>query len=91
MFSYDLANGDSVGAFFRHGMVSGLWGDSVLFQGMDMEFEDKIVLEGHRKECCEYGPATGILCWVYDVLGDFYLTRLSSLIGSNADFRTGDP
>ena len=62
MVSYDWANGGSVGAFFRHGMVSGLWGESVLFQGMGMEFEDKIVLEGCRKGYCEYGPGTGILC-----------------------------
>ena len=51
----------------------------------------KFLLESCRKGCCEYGLATGILCWVYDVLGVFYLTRLSSLIGSKADTRTGDP
>ena len=26
MVSYDWANGGSVGVFFRHGVVSGLWG-----------------------------------------------------------------
>ena len=31
MFSYDWANGGSVDIFFRHGMVSGLWGKLVLF------------------------------------------------------------
>ena len=56
-----------------------------------MEFEDKIVLEGCRKGCCEFGPTIGILCWVYDVLGDMYLTCLSSLIGSKVDSITGDP
>ena len=47
---------------------------------MGTEFEDKIVLEGCRKGYCEYGPAAGILCQVHDVLGNLYLTRLSSLI-----------
>ena len=56
-----------------------------------MEFKDKIVLESCRKGYCEYGPATGILCWVYDVLGELYLTGLSGLTGSKADPRTGNP
>ena len=56
-----------------------------------MEFEDKIVLEGCRKGYCEYDPATGILCWVYNVLGESYLTRLSGLMGSKAGSRSGDP
>ena len=43
MVSYDWANGGSTGIFFRHGMVSGLSGKSVLFQGMGMKFKDKIV------------------------------------------------
>ena len=55
-----------------------------------MEFNENIVLEGSGKEYCEYGPATGILCWVYAVLGELYLTRLSGLMGSEADSRTGD-
>ena len=54
---------------------------------MGMEFKDKIVLECCRKGHCEYSPATGILCWVYDVLGELYLTRLSDLMGSKADSR----
>ena len=54
-----------------------------------MEFEDKTVLEGCRKGCCEYGPATGILCWVNDVLGELCLKRLSNLIGGKAESRTG--
>ena len=91
MVSYDSANGNSAGAFFRYGIVSGLWVESVLFYRMGMEFEDKIVLEGCRKGCCEYGPATGILCWVYDILGEIYLIRLCSLIGSKADTRTFKP
>ena len=40
MVSYDWANGGLVGAFLRHGMVSGLRGESVLFLGMGMEFEE---------------------------------------------------
>ena len=68
----DWADGGLVGTFFRHGMVSGLRGESVLFQGMGMEFEDKIVLEGCRKVHCEYGPAAGVLCWVYDVSGEMF-------------------
>ena len=31
MVSHDWASGGSVGVFFRHGMVSGLWGGLVLF------------------------------------------------------------
>ena len=58
---------------------------------MGIEFENKIVLEGCRKQYREYGPATGILCWVYDVLGELYLIRLSGLMGSKADSRTDDP
>ena len=56
-----------------------------------MKFKDKIVLQGCREGYCEYGPATGILCWVYDVLGESYLTLLSGLTGSRADSRFGDP
>ena len=55
-----------------------------------MEFEDKIVLEGCRKGCCEYGPATGILCGICGVLGELYMTPLSSLIDSKADSHTGN-
>ena len=55
-----------------------------------MKFKDKIVVQGCRKEYCEDGPATGILCWVYDVLGESYLTRLSCLTNSEADYRSGD-
>ena len=91
MVSYDWANGGSVGIFFRHGMVSGLRGELVLFQGMGMKFKDKIVLQGCREGYCEYGPATGILCWVYDVLGELYLIHLSGLMGSKADSCTDDP
>ena len=46
MVSYDWANGGSVDVVFRHGMVSGLWGELVLFQGMGMKFKDKIVSQG---------------------------------------------
>ena len=56
-----------------------------------MEFSENIVLGGSKKEYCEYGPATGILCWVYDVLGDLYLILLSGLMGSEVDSRAGDP
>ena len=91
MVSYDWANDGSVGVFFRHGMVSGLWGELVLLQGMGMKFKDKIMLQGCREGYYEYGHATGILCWVYDVLGKCYLTCLSGLMGSKADSRFSDP
>ena len=39
-----------------------------------MKFKDKIVLQDCREGYCEYDPATGILCWIYDVLGESYLT-----------------
>ena len=55
-----------------------------------MKFKDQNVLQGWREGYCEYGPATGILCWVYDVLGKLYLTRLSSLVGSKADSHFGN-
>ena len=54
-----------------------------------MEFTENIVVGGSRKEYCEYGPATRILCWVYDVLGDLYLSRLSGLMVSVEDSRAG--
>ena len=58
---------------------------------MGIQFKDKIMLQGSREGYCECGPATGILCWVYDVLGESYLTSISGLIGSKADSRFGDP
>ena len=90
LLSYDWPNGGSVGAFFRYRMVSGLMGESVLFQGMGTEFENKIVLEGFRKKYCEYSPATGFFCWLY-VLGELQVTQLSGLTGSKAGSRTGNP
>ena len=48
-----------------------------------------VLLQGCREGCCEYGPATGISCWV-DVLGETYLTRLSGLMDSRADSRSSD-
>ena len=59
MVSYDWANGGSVGVFFTLGMVSGLWSEVVLFQGMGMKLKDKILLQGCREGCCKYGPTTG--------------------------------
>ena len=50
-----------------------------------MKFKDEIVLQGCREGYCEYGLVTGILCWVYDVLGESYLTCLSGLMNSKAD------
>ena len=70
MVSYDWANDGSVGVFFRHGMVSGLWGELVLLKGMGVKFKDKIMLQGCREEYCNYGPVTGMLYWVYDILGE---------------------
>ena len=58
---------------------------------MGMEFNENIVLGGSGKEYYEYGPAAGILLWVYDVLGELYLTRLSGLMASKADSRFNDP
>ena len=55
-----------------------------------MKFKDKIVLHGCREEYCEYGPATGILYWVYDVLGESYLTHLGGLMDSKAGCCSGD-
>ena len=81
MVPYDWANDGSVAVFFRHGMVSGLLGELVLFQGMGMKFKDKIMLQGFKEGYCEYGLATGILCWVYHILGKSYLTCLSGLMG----------
>ena len=54
-----------------------------------MEFNENIVLGGSNKEYCEYGPATGMSCWVYEVLNDCHLIRLSGLIGSEADSPAG--
>ena len=56
-----------------------------------MEVSENIVLGGSKKEYCKYSPATGISGGVYHVLDDFYLTRLSGLMGSEADSRAGDP
>ena len=58
---------------------------------MCMKFKDKLVSQGCREEYCEYGHATEILCWVYDVLGGLYLTRLSGPMSSKAGSRSGDP
>ena len=54
-----------------------------------MEFEDKTVLQSCREGCCEYGRATGISCWLYHLLGELYLTRLSGLMSSKADHFPG--
>ena len=91
MVSCDWTNDGSVGVLFRHGMVSGLWGELVLLQGVVMKFKDKIMLQGCREQCCEYGPAKGILYCVHDVLGEPYVTRLFGLMNSKADSRYGDP
>ena len=60
MVSYDWANGGFFGIFFRHGIVSGLWGELVLFQRMGMKLKGKIVLQSCREEYFEFGPATGV-------------------------------
>ena len=78
--------------FLRYGMVSGRWRGGVsAILGNGYGFSENIVLGGSKKEYCEYGAATRILCWVYDVLDDFYQTRLSGLMGSEADSRAGNP
>ena len=78
MVSYDWVYGGSVGVFFRHGMILGLWGELVLFQGMGMKFKDKIVSQGWRKGYCEYGPTTGILCWVYTLSESYLISKADS-------------
>ena len=85
MVFYDQDNGGPVAVFFRHGMVSGLCGELVLFQGIGIKIKDKIVLQGFREGYCEYGTATGIiLYWAYDVLNELYLTCSSGLMSSKA-------
>ena len=66
-------------------MISGLWGKLVLFWEMSMKFKNKILFQGCSEGYCDYSSATGILCWVYDVLGELYLTRLSGPMSSKAD------
>ena len=44
MVFYDQDNGGPVAVFFRHGMVSGLCGELVLFYGMGIKIKAKIVL-----------------------------------------------
>ena len=89
MALYDWANGGSVDAFFWHGIVV-----SGLCQCYSREWvwnsRKKIVLGGCREGYCEYGSATGILCWVYDVLGELYPIHLGGLMGSKSDSRTSD-
>ena len=76
MVSYNWANDGSVDVFFRHGMVSGLWRELVLPQGMHMKFKNKIMFQGCREGYHKYGPVTGNLCWVYHVLGESHLACL---------------
>ena len=66
-------------------------GELVLFQGVVMKFKDKIMLQGCRQRCCEYGNATEILYCVQDVLGESYVTRLFHLMNSKADSRYSNP
>ena len=63
----------------------------MLLQGMVMKFKDKIMLQGCRERYCEYGPATGILYCVFDVLVESQVTRLFGLMNSKVDSRYGDP
>ena len=63
----------------------------MLFQGVVMKFNDKIMFQGRREQCCEYGPATGILYCVHDVLGESYMTCSFGLMNRKADPRYGDP
>ena len=91
MVSCDWTSDGSVGVLFRHGMVSGLWGELVLFQGVVMKFKDKIMLQGCREPCCEYGPSTRILYCAHDLLGKSHMTRLFGLMNSKVDSRYGDP
>ena len=49
------------------------------------------MLQCCREGYCGYGPATGILSWMYDVLGESYQTCLTGLMGSKVGSRFGDP
>ena len=49
------------------------------------------MLQSCREGHCEYGPAEGVSCWVYDVLGEFNPTRLSGLTTRKVDSCFGDP
>ena len=52
-----------------------------------------------RKLCCKVAgksianmaPLQEFLCWIYYVLGESYLRRLSGLMDSKTDSRSGDP
>ena len=55
-----------------------------------MKLNDKIMLQGCREQCCEYGPVTGILYCVH-VLGGSVMTRSFDLMNSKADSRYSGP
>ena len=63
---------------------------AILGNGYEIQGQNCIALQGCREGYCEYGSATRTLRWVYDVLGESNLTRLSGLMGSKADSRIGD-
>ena len=63
---------------------------AILGNGYEIQGQNCIALQGCREGYCEYGSATRILRWVYGVLGESNLTRLSGLMGSKADSRIGD-
>ena len=67
--------------FQVYGGVSAILGNEYAIRG-------KNFVARLQERYCENGPATGILCWVYDVLGELYLTRLSGLMSSKADQQT---
>ena len=58
---------------------------------MGVKFKQKIVLQSIRKGFSEHGFATGIWCWVYQVLGESKYPCLSGLMVSKAQFRSSDP
>ena len=88
---YNWANHNSVGVFLRNSMISDLWGELVLLQGMGIKLKDKNMFQGCKERYCEYGPAAGILCWVYHVLGESYFTCLTGPMSNKADSRFVDP
>ena len=92
MTSSDWANGGwwFYGPFFGHAVVSGLWGELVLFKEMGMKFQYKIVLQGFREGYYDHGFAIAIWYLIYDVLPDSYLKRLSALMGSKAHYRSSE-
>ena len=61
MVPYDWANGGSVDDFQDGEYGFSSKGSIVLFQGMGMEFKDKIMLHCFREVKCQQGFTTGVI------------------------------